>query len=722
VRWHAGFVCLILVFDRIVMALPIQLSWHPLEAFSHRFAENLTALRTHDPNLSTRLEALTPATPYFIAAHGDNIFLGQPTDTGIQVVPDPLPASEARRLLASLYPTGNIGWSLLIGGLAYGWAWDRIARLPCKVDGAPGHTPPIYLLTADVDRLWAVLHVMDWRELLASPRMQIFAGADAGQQFVDQLSQDTLWPIPRASLRIESNLWPGDLNSMIQLVAERRQHKLTTTRTRLATMYPTTPGADWSQRLQREKLRIVGVTSRFTTFLQHAMRDWLAGFEQMGHETHLVIDPADHLLCNAQTVTEQIAELAPDLIVIIDHYRAEMQWLPEEVPCVMWVQDRLPNIYCPKGGASQGPRDFCLGFGRLHLNIRYGYPLERFLSTPVGINERRFANIELSAADRDRFGCDVSYVSHASQTGEQLAQQFARTSSSPEISRLATDLLYRIKAWYAIGGQALCEVQLREMLQRSMIDTRVELDEKNANETIHYFHHNVNNAIFRHQSLQWLADAGVNLHLWGRGWETHPTLNRFARGLADNTHDLPRIYRASKINLQVTPHGSVHQRLLDGLAVGGFFLLRWHPGDAVGLLYRDLMSWCETNGIQSEAQLRQQADVRINAMIDTINALEGTTDQNRVLDVFDVMQGHADSDFMTSADSIWNEYPQVAFNTPAELSERLTRFLSDDAGRQQIADSMRSKVIERVSYTAINRRLLSLIHTELSKEQTRCAA
>ena len=704
------------------MALPISLSWHPIESFAGRFAENIAALETRDPQLAGRLQAVVPANPYFIAAHGDNVFLGQKTESGIQVVPDPLPAPEARRLLSGVYPNGNISFSLLIGGLAYGWAWDRIAKLPCKVDGAPGHTPPIYLLTSDVDRLWAVLHVMDWRELLASPRMQIFAGVDAGQQFVDKLSEDTFWPVPRASLRIESNLWPGDMNSMIQVVNERRHQKFVANKTRLAAIYPTTSGADWSERLRGQKLRILGVTSRFTTFLQHSMRDWLSAFEHMGHETHLVIEQADHLLCDGHSITEKIVELAPDLIVIIDHYRAELQGSPEDVPYVMWVQDRLPNIYSPQGGASQGPRDFCLGFGRLHLSNRYGYPQERFLSTPVGINERRFANLELSASDRQRFGCDVSYVSHASKTAEQLTQEFAANGKSPEITRLSDDLLQQIKVWYATGGQALCEVQLREMVQRSMNATRVYLDERNAAETINYFHHNVNNALFRHQALQWLADTGVNLHLWGRGWEDHPTLRRFARGLADNNHELPRIYRASKINLQVTPHGSVHQRLLDGLAVGGFFLMRWHPGDAVGLIYHELLRWCQANRITCEADLRQQADARINAMIDRINLLEGTTRQNRVLDVFDVMQGHADSDFMTSADSIWDEYPQVAFNTPAELSRQLARFLSDETARQTIADSMRARVIERASYTSINRRLLAMLRTELGREESRCAA
>lgn len=704
------------------MALPISLSWHPIEAFDQRFAENLAALASRDPELAGRLKALTPAKPYFVAATGDNVFLGQPTETGIQVLPDPLPAAEARRLLSSVYPNTTVGWSLLIGGLAYGWAWDRIAKLPCKVDGAPGHTPPIYLLTADIDRLWAVIHVLDWRELLASPRMVIFAGPDAGQQFVDQLSENPLWPVPRASLRIESNLWPGDMNSMIAAVTERRQRKFEADKLKLASLYPTTSGTDWSRRIGREKLRILGITSKFTTFLQHSMRDWLAAFEQLGHETHLVIEPADHLLCDGMGLTASIAEYAPDLIVIIDHYRAEMQGAPAEVPYVMWVQDRMPGIYSPRGGASQGPRDFCLGFGRLHLSTRYGYPVERFLSTPVGINERRFADIELSAADRERFGCDVSYVSHASKTAEVLAQEFCDASKSPEITRLSTNYLHRIKAWYAIGGQALCEVQLRAMLEQSMKDTHVGLDEKNAAETIHYFHNSINNAIFRHQTLQWLADAGVNLHLWGRGWENHPTLKKFAKGLADNNYDLPRIYRASKINLQVTPHGSVHQRLLDGLAAGGFFLMRWHPGDAVGLLYRDLLGWCEKHKITCEADLLAQADDRINAMIDVINTLEGTTRSNRVLDVFDVMQGHADTDFMASADSIWNEYPAVAFNTPAELSQHLARFLNDDDSRRQITESMRARVIERASYTAINRRLLELIRTQLGKEQSRCAA
>ena len=42
---------------------------------------------------------------------------------------------------------------------------------------------------------------------------------------------------------------------------------------------------------------------------------------------------------------------------------------------------------------------------------------------------------------------------------------------------------------------------------------------------------------------------GLDLRLYGRGWEKHPTLSRFA-GIADNKNQLSLIYRASRISMQ----------------------------------------------------------------------------------------------------------------------------------------------------------------------------
>ena len=84
----------------------------------------------------------------------------------------------------------------------------------------------------------------------------------------------------------------------------------------------------------------------------------------------------------------------------------------------------------------------------------------------------------------------------------------------------------------------------------------------------------VNNLLFRHQSLRRsLLDMDIDLRLYGRGWENNPTFAKFARGVADHRGELPLIYQASRINLQVSPLGSLHQRVMEGLASGGFFLL-----------------------------------------------------------------------------------------------------------------------------------------------------
>lgn len=697
---------------------PISLSWHPLDLFDGRFRENLSALATHNPKLAERLAAVTPRLPFFIAAQAETVFIGRPGAAGIEIVPDPLPPAQARRLLASLFPKGEVSWPILIGGLAYGWAWDRIAKLPCKVETAPGHKPPVYLLAGDIEQLWAVLHVMDWRQMLADPRFAIFAGSDAVNQLADLLVEDPMWSRPRASVRIESGLWSGEFDALMQSINARIDARTAAVKTRLSTMYP----ADWLPDIDGGPLRVMGITSRYTTFLQHSMRDWLEGFERLGHETTLLIDPADHLIRTPLAIAESVAEFRPDLIVIIDHYRAEIPTLPESVPCVMYVQDRMPNMYCAEAGARQKPRDYCLGFSKLFLSARYGYPAERFMPAPVGINEHRFARAELSAADLDRFGCDVSYVSNASRPAADLMREQAARSGSPQVRKLFDDLYQRMDAWYAAGGQAFSEILLRSLLAQSMQSTGVELQGQSAADAVTFFNQVVNNAMFRHQTLGWLAAMDVNLHLWGAGWEKHPTLARYARGVADNQRDLPQIYRASRINLQVTPHGSVHQRLLDGLAAGGFFLLRWHPGDAVGLLYRELQAWCDEHDVTSDAQLHERADARVRDVVARINRFEGSKPQTRALAVTDVMRGHADTDFTTSADSIWPEYAAVSFDTGLELEAKVARFLADEDARADVARSMRAAVIGRFSYTTINRRLLEMIRENLAAERKKCAA
>jgi hypothetical protein len=224
----------------------------------------------------------------------------------------------------------------------------------------------------------------------------------------------------------------------------------------------------------------------------------------------------------------------------------------------------------------------------------------------------------------------------------------------------------------------------------------------------------VNNALVRHESLLWLAETGLDLRLYGRGWENHPRLARFARGVADNGTDLAAIYRCSRINLQVTPFGCVHQRMLDGLAAGGFFLARWNQGDSMGQPYRGIWAWCDANGVTNDDEMRRRMPADVAALVRRIDELHAYDTATYDMPLFELVRTAADCDFTLAADSIWgDDYDRVSFRSREELHAKARAALADADGCRATALRMRTAAVERFSYRAITARLLDLIASGL---------
>lgn len=690
------------------------LQWHPLESLAPRFGANLGALKTRDSELAERLEQLAVSRPFFIAAQGDHVFLGRGGSSGIERIADPVPPPAARSLARQAYPNAEVGGPLAVCGLGYGWLWDCLAKLQCKVDVMPGHRPPIYLLAGDIEQLWAVLHVMDWRAMLADRRLPIFAGPDALEQFQRKLIADPTWPAPRGLIRVDPSLPAQDLNDFTKALRQVRDEQLSALYSALDKAYAHPRGNDWPLKLAAGRLRVLGITSRYTTFLQHSMRDWLAAFDRLGHETRLAIEEQDHLILGPYGYARAIHDFNPDLILIIDHYRAEIGNIPKSVPCVMWVQDPLPNIYNDFAGAAQGPRDFCIGFGRLQLAQQHGYPADRFMSCPIGINEERFKPPALSEQDWARYGCDVSYVSHASTPSDVILKNALAKNSEPSFARLLWDFHDRLLGNFEQGGVTHAEWQLKEKLNESIARTGVEPSADKTREILWLFTLQINNAMLRHQALKWVADLDVQLKLYGNGWEKHPALGRFACGPADTLCDVPKICAASKVNLQITPHGSVHQRLLEGLIAGGFYLIRWTQGDQLGTAFRSLRNWCLSHGIGSESALRSIDDPQVQRWINECDELSVDHTDKKDFRLYDHLTAGGEAELMARAGAVWpEEYPRVSFRSAAELQSRLTRFLGDPGERKLVASAMRAAILENYTYVNISKRLVRFIAADL---------
>ena len=71
------------------------------------------------------------------------------------------------------------------------------------------------------------------------------------------------------------------------------------------------------------------------------------------------------------------------------------------------------------------------------------------------------------------------------------------------------------------------------------------------------------------------------------------------------------------------------------------------------------------------------------------------------------------SGFTRTVNTLFSEHEHVTFSTHEQLVERVKRFLSAPDERREIARSMRQRVLETHTYTAITQRMLDFITADL---------
>jgi hypothetical protein len=694
--------------------------WTRLVGLRGRFDANLAALTRRDPNLSDQVRAFVPAAPWHLSASGDSLHLGREIDGSIISQPAAVTADYARQVVNDLRRSDAIESPILISGLDQGWLWDFVYRTEQTVASAPGHRLPLYLLTRDVERLWLAMHVHDWRDLLADPRCRLFVGHYAVDELEQHLFEHPQIKWPRINITVDRRLWPSGLTleALLERATQRADAAVAALSDRINEIYTDIGPRDYARKIRcGHELRVMGLTSRYTTFLQHSMRDWLAAFDAAGHETRLIIEQADHEVLHPLIYLRQIRDFRPDLLLMIDHFRAEVPWLPQHMPAVMWVQDRLPNIFSPAAGAAQAAMDFAIGYGRRDCVKDYGYPASRFLESPIGVNEQRFARGSAGAASRSLGPESIAFVSHASEPAESIIRGEIDRHAAPQLKSLLRAVYERLSAVYARGEAVTQERAFIDIVDRSMRSVGVKLDD--TRRLLDLISNRLNNAFFRHQTLQWLADAGADLHLFGRGWEKHPTLARFARGIADNQTDLADIYRSAAINLQVMPFGSAHQRLFEGLCAGGFFLLRRVEGDDIERLYVKLYEFVRRHHIADADELRARADESANAIMRQIEALAGVHPLDVDHDFVEALRATAAGGFLRAASTLWpGQYDKVAFATREELLAKVKHYLGNPQDRAAVADAMRRVVLQQVTYRGISERMLSFVANDLASRHS----
>lgn len=629
------------------------------------------------------------------------------------------PGPAAARIMESLSDIQARGASLALCGVGDGYVLSCLANTPPAL--GLGREQCVHLIEPQPEVLLAAMMIHDWSSPngpIQSRRFQWWIGADWMNEFYAALEHDPYLPYPERPVALSptAEQVDGQVRSVIGAIqeGERRLGK------RVARLYSRVDAASLAHLFgdhPPRQPRVLLLTTRFSTVLQHSTRDLAKAFEAEGWATRMPIEPSSYHACLRRNLLRHLADFQPDLVVQIDHLRREHGDLfPPQLPFACWIQDDLPNLMRKEAGAAVGPRDFVLTTSQAVYERDFDYPARQCIHMPKAT---RLPDLDAIARVE---APDVVYVSNASATAQQLATELiTRYARQKEVCQLVRSMCDELCTLYSGGGSVYTVDSLKRVLVSHAETTglRVEAESSFACKMASLLFSTINNALYRQQCVEWAAAAcdriGLSLGLYGAGWADHPGLSRFARGPVAYGGALESLTRSALINLQVVPYMFLHQRWLDGVAAGGFFLTRAHPMDTLASEMAAFIGANLDDRIGTLGQALEALDDQPRMRLEALVARRLEFDDHRGTDPIEVYRQHC----REGRAYIYASPPdlgETSFRDESTLAALLGRFAASPNERRLIVERQRAFVAEHFTYAAGLRRALNRIHDVLQSE------
>ena len=664
----------------------------------HTLARNLDALKTHHPHLVSPIASAEDSPAFSIGQTDAGLAVVRNTDAG----PQPLNNTPLDKIRPTLDKAVDEDQPITLAGLGDGALLAHLAANPPRML----HTQQqvIYVVEPDLSLIRLVMMTRDLTTAIAQPRIQWCLGPTAGETLQQSLintphllsPSHVVFGQPTNAALVDGLITPAvkarnahDDNQLLKIKRWDEAQSADKLAELLSDNPPRTP-------------RVLLFTSRFTTVLQYATADTAEAFEQLGWETRTLIEPADHLRCNASAVVDVVAEYQPDVIFQIDHLRGEFHTLlPANIPFVCWVQDHLPNLIHPSAGKSVQLRDYVLTAVASRYTREYHYPARQCIALSKLTRLPKLPNASLANGD------DLVFVSNASTPTDQDIEAITDNfRHQPVAAAMMEDCCRRIAAVYEQGRALPTQLDIVEVLEQTERDHNGRIDDPTKRDAvIHLLFNRLNNNLYRQQAVAWAADAAdrlnLNLALFGSGWEDHPRFAPYARGPIAYGQPLEQLTRHARINLQVVPFQCTHQRLLDGIAAGGFFLVRSHPFDALAQqLAEHLQAHPDTRSLEDLPDALRQRARPLTWIGDPVCVTRDWLACGLV---------RHDTTALPQLDA-------VTFDSPDTLQQRIAHYIDNPDARAAVTEAQRRYVAETFSYTAGMSRVIREIRTRLKEE------
>ena len=677
---------------------------------NRKLCGNLASFKQHRPAIYKTLIETRPGDRFAIAPSKTGhptIFVGP---TSLSAGNDPLGGVQtAMNTIDAAYRAGK---AIGLTGIGDGYLLSHLAQNPPEL--ILGREQAIVIIEPDPNLLLAVLVIHDFSGAdgpIEQSRFNWYVGLEWAQSFRDEFFSDLFRMYPNITIRtgLSSDAIEEELAKFLKEVAALDTRLVEEIQAHYARM--TTE--DWLDVLgehPKRQPRVLVITTRFSTVLQYSAGDTTDAFRRLGWDAHLLIEPGAAHGMNRIAIRDAVARVKPDLVFQIDHIRSEYgNMFPPNLPAICWIQDHLPNLMNAQAGVSIGPRDFILTADEQMYHGKFGYPLRQC----IYLNKATRVPQVPAAFEQD--GETMVFVSNCSHEPGEMVEKLAQKLAGEPTELLVREFCRRAMEHYAGGGCIESIRQLREALMQVEGDLKIHISSAEHREKlVHALWHPFNDTLYRQQALRWAADAadsmGLTLALYGNGWEKNREFARFARGYAKYGAELEELTRRSRINLQIVPFSCFHQRLLDGLVSGGFFLIREHP---VNHIPADFTAFVETNFDPSirttDAARKIVSDELRPRFEELLAAYRRLNDQpDPVLRVRTFKER-----------SMLQKLPrldEVCFGDEATLRERLIRFADDRDARREVSANQKEFVERAFTYEAHMRRVVREIHSLISLE------
>jgi hypothetical protein len=383
---------------------------------------------------------------------------------------------------------------------------------------------------------------------------------------------------------------------------------------------------------------------------------------------------------------------------------------------VCWIQDHLPQLKSPAAARAVTSNDFVLTDAGGVYASTFGYPRRQL----IGLN--KLTRIPAVLPPVDPRGDDLVFVSNASYVPDELVRERAAAYDGSVAGRALLAVAgERVIDRYGGGGHIATWMELLTLVRQVAAEQSLSIASSELESIAAWLFHPLNDALYRQQALTWAADAaeqmGVSLGLYGKGWEKHPRFAAHARGPVAYGDDLQRLTRRGKINLQIVPYLCLHQRLLDGLAAGGFFLVREHPADVAIAALFDFVCRHAGPAVRKLSVARAAVSPHRRSELDRlVQSAYPAIATSAADDPVEIAAQWAESQLICRGEGILPAFDQISFNDTAGLRRGIERFIADPAARDRVGQVQRTSIIERFSYVAGIERVMNQVRGLLAQD------